>query len=135
MHFAQLSQKTLPAKTASWSSAILHQTLSSLAVGSKVVPYKVVIDHCPTPLIDRLDLNAFASINQVFQADLPGIGVTNINHCLAALPLPPTPFRDSGYLADGLTLPFTFLFHSESTFGEEFGNLFLVPYNPLSQVS
>src|SRR6266850_3409908 len=100
MHFARLPQtKKYSAKTASWSSAILHQTLSSLAVGSNVVPYKVVIDHCTTPVTDRLDLNAFASINQVFHADLPGIGVTNINHCMAALPLPPTPFRDSGYLA------------------------------------
>jgi hypothetical protein len=99
MHFARLPQtKKYAAKTAAWSSAILHQTLSSLAVGSNVVPYKVIIDHCTTPLIDRLDLNAFASINQVFHADLPGIGVTNINHCLAALPLPPTPFRNGGYL-------------------------------------
>ena len=92
-------QKSIPPRQLLGRPAILHQTLSSLAVGSNVVPYKVVIDHCTTPVIDRLDLNAFASINQVFHADLPGIGVTNINHCLAALPLPPTPFRDSGYLA------------------------------------
>src|SRR5258707_2894765 len=37
-------------------------------------------------------------INLVFHEDLPGIGVTNIDSCVIALPWPDAIFRDSEYL-------------------------------------